>query len=479
MSKKRTPGMRRPPGLVVLTILLLALLLSACAPVAPEPTATPTKTPRPSAVATALPQPTATLVPPSPVPAPTDTAEPTSPPTEAAPASDTSQPSPSPASPTATRPPATARPAPQSGSMTSPDYGMQAFLWWREEVADRDLGLLKDAGFNWVKQYFAWQDIEGAGKGQYDWSRTDRIVNQVEQHGLKLLVRVSEDPDRPFWAGSPPGNAQHFADFVGAVARRYRGRIQAYQVWNEPNLAREWGNQRPDPAGYVNMLRLAYRAIKTNDPSAIVITAGMAPTTQDDAIAMPDMKFYQGMYDAMRQNSDGYFDMLGVHGAGYAVAPETDPQVVATDPRLHNNDPSPTELKRVYAFRHVEDVRDLMVRNGDANKKVVVLEFGWTTDSRPNSPYYWHGAGAGIDENLKGDYLVRAFKWAAERWRPWIGLMSAIYMPDVEWTKDTEQYWWSVIGPGYPDLFLRPAYVKLCIYLNGLRGARCKYDPNQ
>jgi polysaccharide biosynthesis protein PslG len=363
--------------------------------------------------------------------------------------------------------------------MSSPDFGMQAFLWWREEVADRDLGLLKDAGFNWVKQYFAWQDIEGAGKGQFDWSRTDRIVEQTEKHGLKMLVRVSQDPDRPFWGGNAPENAQHFADFLAALAKRYKGRIGAYQVWNEPNLAREWGNKRPDPVGYVQMLRLAYKAIKANDPNATVVTAGMAPTTQDDNIAMPDLKFYQGMYDAMQQNSDGYFDMLGVHGAGYAVAPETDPQVVATDPKLHNNDPSPTELKRVYAFRHVEDVRDLMVRNGDGDKKVVVLEFGWTTDPRQNSPYYWHGAGAGIDENVKGEYLVRAYKWAAEHWQPWVALMSAIYMPDSDWTKDTEQYYWSIIGPGYPDTFWRAAYVKLCIYLNGLKGQRCKYDPNQ
>jgi polysaccharide biosynthesis protein PslG len=363
--------------------------------------------------------------------------------------------------------------------MSSPDYGMQAFLWWREEVANRDLQLLKEGGFNWVKQYFAWQDIEGAGKGQFDWSRTDRIVDEVEQHGLKLLVRVGQDPDKPFWAGNPPENAQHFADFLAAVAKRYKGRIGAYQIWNEPNLAREWGNKQPDPAGYAQMLRMAYKAIKTNDPSATVVTAGMAPTTQDDAIAMPDLKFYQGMYDAMNKNSDGYFDMLGVHGAGYAVAPETDPQVVAADPKLHNNDPSPTELKRVYAFRHVEDVRDLMVRNGDGDKKVVVLEFGWTTDPRPNSPYYWHGKGAGIDQAVQGDYLVRAYKWAAEHWQPWVALMSGIYMPDVDWTKQDEQYYWSIIGPGYPDTFWRAGYINLCIYLNGLKGERCKYDPNQ
>jgi hypothetical protein len=310
------------------------------------------------------------------------------------------------------------------------------------------LGLLKDAGFDWVKQYFAWQDIEG-GKGQFDWSRTDRIVER-SSNMASSAGSCQPGSDKPFWAGNPPENTQHFADFLAAMSARYKGRIGAYQVWNEPNLAREWGNRPPNPAAYAQMLRQAYRAIKANDPNTTVITAGMAPTTQDDAIAMPDLKFYQGLYDAMNGNSDGYFDMLGVHGAGYAVAPETDPQVVATDPKLHNNDPSPTDLKRVYAFRHIEDVRDLMVRNGDGDKRVVVLEFGWTTDPRPNSPYYWHGGGAGIKESVKGDYLVRAYTWAAEHGQPWIALMSGISMPDVDWTKEDEQYYWSIIGPGYP-----------------------------
>ena len=107
---------------------------------------------------------------------------------------------------------------------------------------------------------------------------------------------------------------------------------------------------------------------------------------------------------------------------------------------------------------------------GDKDKRVAILEFGWTTDDRPDSPYYWHGAGAGIDEATKGKYLVRAFEWAEENWQPWIGLMTVIYMPDVNWTKDDEQYYWSIIGPGYPDLFLRAAYVELCIYLNKARG---------
>lgn len=355
--------------------------------------------------------------------------------------------------------------------MASPDSGVQAFLWWREEVADRDLKLIKDGGFNWVKQLFSWQDIEGAGKGQYDWSKADRVVDQVQRAGLKLIVRVSQDPDRPFWAGNPPQNADDFADFLAAVAARYRGRIQAYQVWNEPNLAREWGQKRPDPAGYARMLKQAYSAIKNSDPAALVITAGMAPTGTDTNEAMPDIKFYDQMYQAMNGSSDGYFDMLGVHAAGFAAAPEISPDETAAKKVPYGGE-------RFFAFRHVEDIRKIMERYGDQQKRVAVLEFGWTTDDRPNSPYYWHGAGAGIDEATKGKYLVRAYEWAQQHWTPWIGLMVVIYMPDVTWTKETEQYYWSIIGPGYPDFFARAAYVELCIYLNKLQGQRCWTDPN-
>ncbi|MCX7669235.1 MAG: cellulase family glycosylhydrolase [Anaerolineae bacterium] len=452
------------PWLLIVLVMFLGLAIASCGSGAARATPTPTKTPRPAVEQhTAAPQPTVTVpVPPSATTNPAPATRPlaataTVPPTAARPTA-TAVP------PTATAKPAAPAPAP-AGQMSSPDYGVQAFLWWRPEVADRDLNLVKDAGFTWVKQLFSWQDIEGAGKGHFDWERPDRIVEDVNKRGLKLIVRISMDPDRPFWAGNPPDNAQHFADFAGQVAARYRGRIHAYQVWNEPNLAREWGGKRPDPAGYVRLLRLTYAAIKAADPNAIVVTAGMAPTTEDSNRAMPDMRFYQGMYDAMGR-SDGYFDMLGVHGAGYAAAPETDPQVVATTPKLHNNDPSPAELKRVYSFRHIEDVRSLMVRNGDANKRVVVLEFGWTTDNRPDSPYYWHGAGAGIDEGKQGCYIVRAYKYARENWQPWIGLMSVIYLPDVNWTKNDEQYYWSIIGPGYPDLYLRFAYGMLKNYLN-------------
>jgi uncharacterized protein YraI len=367
-------------------------------------------------------------------------------------------------------------------TMSSPDYGAQVFVWWREEIRDRDLDLMKEAGFNWIKQAFSWESIEGAGRGQYDWSIADKVVTHANDRGLKILARLSLDPDlQGFWAGDPPTNGDAFAEYAGALAARYNcqagaiGCIQAYQIWNEPNLAREWGGKRPNPAEYVQFLGKAYRAIKAANPNAIVISAGMAPTGDNNDIAMPDDIFYDQMYQAMGGSSDGYFDALGVHGAGYAAPPELDPAEAASNPKYGGY--------RFFAFRHVEDIRAIMEKYGDTAKKVVLLEFGWTFDPA-NDAYKWHGAGAGIDMFVQADYLVRAYKYAAANW-PWVGLMSALTMPNLDWLNDgngsdEEQYWWAIMEPSPIDAKeWRPAYIELCIYLNSLRGQRCIYDPNQ
>jgi hypothetical protein len=341
--------------------------------------------------------------------------------------------------------------------MTSPDYGMQVFLFWREEVADRDLQLVKQAGFRWVKQEFAWREIEGAGRGIFDWANPDRVMDQIDAYGLKVIARVGVQPE---WASGgypeigPPEDYQDFANFLTALATRYKGRIDAYQIWNEPNLAREWGNRPPNPAEYAELLKLAYQSIKSVDPGAYIISAGLAPTTRWDDVAVPDTFFIQAMYDA---GAAPYFDLLGAHGAGYKAAPETDPAEVAGNPDLNNHDPSPSELKRIYCFRHVEDLRDVMVANGDADKRIALLEFGWTTDSRPDSPYAWHA----VTSQQQADYLVRAYQYAKGNWQPWIAVMSLIYMPDSQWDQNDEQSYWSIVFPGYPDLRLRPAYMQL------------------
>ncbi len=435
--------------------------------------ATPTLDMTPSPISTALPSRTPTFTvaaqatetatsPPAVVDTPTVTntsrpVQPTSPPARA-----TSPPTPVVIRPTPTPtynykdiPPI---PGPLSLPMGSPEYGMQAFLWWRTDWMLRDERLVKAAGFSWIKQNFGWRDIEPK-KGQFDWTRPDRIVLSMNEIGMDLVVRLDFQPP---WARSgctdqgPPSNLQDYTNFVSAVASRYKGRIRAYEIWNEPNLAREWCDQAPNAAQYVAMLKAAYSAIKQADANAWVISAGLSPTTRNDKVARPDVYFLQEMYDA---GAAKYFDLLGVHGAGYRAPPEADPGDVARDPNLANPGDFqagvPEELRRIYCFRHTEDLRAIMLKNGDVKKQVALLEFGWTNDNRPNSPYAWHSIKT---EETKADYFVRAYKYAVANWKPWIGLMSLIYVSDPNWTQNDEQYWWSITNP---DGSVREAYRRL------------------
>ncbi|MCB0077765.1 MAG: cellulase family glycosylhydrolase [Anaerolineales bacterium] len=339
----------------------------------------------------------------------------------------------------------------------SPEYGMQAFMWWRPEVADRDLGLIRDAGFGWVKQDFAWREIEGAEKGAFDWSRTDTIVDMTERFGINVLARVDR---QPAWATGgqcaegiamgPPDNLSDFTDFLTELATRYKGRIKAYSIWNEPNLAREWCDEAPDPAAYMELLKLSYEAIKAVDPDAIVISAGLTPTGGPMPTAMEDTEFLRGMYAAAGGTLDGYADVLGAHAPGFKAPPELSPDEVMADQETWGRG-------RYFTFRRVEDLRAIMEENGDTERQIAILEMGWTTDPRPDSPYNWHA----VTEAEKADYLVRAYAYAEENWSPWIGLMSLIYVCNYDWTPDDEQYYWCINAPSYPENLLYPSYYAL------------------
>jgi hypothetical protein len=331
--------------------------------------------------------------------------------------------------------------------MSSPEYGMQAFMWWRPEVATRDLGLIEDAHFGWAKQDFAWKEIEGAGKGALDWSHTDFIVQYTEDAGLDLLVRIDRAPG---WTGAqgdgPPLKLSDLGDFVYEIASRYRGRIRAYQIWNEPNLAREWGGV-PNAGQYVALLKVAYESIKRADPAAIVISAGLSPTGSQPPEAVPDDVYLSQMYQA---GASSFFDVLGLNAPGFKAPPEMSPDEVMANQEVYGHG-------RWFCFRHVEDLRNIMVQNGDQDKQVAILEFGWTTDPRPESPYNWHA----VDAATQAQYLVRAYQYAKQHWSPWIGLMSLVYVCDPDWTAQDEQYWWAITWPGYPEPVIRPAYEAL------------------
>jgi polysaccharide biosynthesis protein PslG len=338
----------------------------------------------------------------------------------------------------------------------SPEYGMNVFIWGEANTTQRDLGKLRELNFTWQKTLFQWREIEGTGKGIFDWREADRVVSASTGAGIKVLARVDFPPRWvcASWDGRGnqcvPDRYEDYADFIRAFTTRYGtgspiGRVHAIEVWNEPNLSREWGNKpisQQQAGDYVRLMQLAYQAAKSVDPQMTIVTAGLTPTGTQNDDARPDDQYLQWMYDA---GGIQWFDVLGAHGAGYKAPPTMGPDEVAGDPSYGGH--------ASFAFRRVEQLRDVMVRNGDEAKQVWLLEFGWTSDE-VHAAYAWHR----VTEDQKAQYIVDAFKWAREKWSPWIGVMALWNLSAPGWTRNNEEYWWSISNPdGSP----RPAYSAL------------------
>ena len=319
-------------------------------------------------------------------------------------------------------------------------YSMQAFLWWDDYAASLALHWLSKAQFTHVKQVFAWRDIQPK-PDEWHFERGDEIVEEAAEKGLGLIVRLGSVP---VWAQPPrqleyieeeivdtPPAAEYlpaWGEYCGAIAKRYAGQVAGYQIWNEPNLVREWGGRPVSAADYIELLRVCSEAIRKQDEAAIIISAGLAPTgTNDPALAIADDVYFRQLYVGDFQR---YVDVVGAHAVGFA-APEFSPD----DAEQFTN------RGRWASFRRIEDLRRIMVEEGDAARQMAILEMGWTTDPRPESQMAWFA----VDELTQAEYLRRAFAYAAENWRPWVGLMSLIYSAYPGWTPDDEEFWWSLI----------------------------------
>lgn len=333
-----------------------------------------------------------------------------------------------------------------AATATNPDYGASVFLLGNPSTTDRDLQLLKAAGLNWAKLTVPWRSIEASCKNCIDWEDMDRVVGAASTAGVKLMVRVDHQPD---WSRStqvengPPDDMYDYADFVSVLANRYRagspkGTVDAIQVWNEPNLSREWGGlpiSRDQAAQYMYMLKETYQLVKATDPSKIIVSAGLSPTGTNDGTAMPDDVYLGWMYEF---GLAAYSDVVGVHAPGYGSAPEAE---VNSDPRFPHAS---------FYFRRVEQLRDIMAANGDGAKPFWVLEFGWTTDQQ-NPEYSWYA----VTPEQQADYIVRAFQYARANWAPQVGPMFVWNIADPTWTPEYEQQWWAITNSdGTP----RPAY---------------------
>ncbi len=203
--------------------------------------------------------------------------------------------------------------------------GVNTFLnrevepWKREHT----LEMAREAGAGWIKQHFPWRDIETEQDVYWDsrfqqdaWAKYDAIVRGAESHGLRIIARIDLAPSWARTPGSgftaPPRDLADFADFIATFVAHYQGRVQFIQIWNEPNLAAEWGGAI-DPNAYAELLAVASSAARDVDPNVVILSAPMAMTTENSDRAMDDLSYWQALYDAGAAN---HFDIISANAYG-------------------------------------------------------------------------------------------------------------------------------------------------------------------
>jgi hypothetical protein len=313
-------------------------------------------------------------------------------------------------------------------------YGANFFLEREVEVwkRERTVQMAREAGIGWARQEFIWAEIEPE-PGKYNWSKYDEIVELLQRNNIRIIARLDRPPQ---WArvnasgtgsSGPPDDFESYGKFVNEFVKRYQNKIGYLQIWNEPNLGREWNDAPIDPAAYTRLLKIAYENAKAVAPNVYILSAPLAITLGESISPdssqfrnMNDLQFLEEMYAA---GAKDYFDILSANAFGLGSAPE--------DP------PNPGTLN----FQRVLLERDVMEKFGDGAKPIWILEYGWNAapDSIPDSRLIW----GRVTEEQQADYTVRGIDLARTNW-PWAGVFSIWYFRQV-----------GDIPPGNPEYYFR------------------------
>jgi hypothetical protein len=176
------------------------------------------------------------------------------------------------------------------------EVGLQddaVFLY--QSYYNRDLALrqAKQLGVTRLRVNVLWNRIASAQNRQrtapaqviYNWYPYDSIVDAAGAYGIKVQMTVAGPA--PAWANGKrrPGlhagaynpNARLYGQFVHDAAVHFKGRVDRYSIWNEPNWPGWLAPYRSAPRLYAGLYRAGYAAVKSVDPNAKVLFGELAP----------------------------------------------------------------------------------------------------------------------------------------------------------------------------------------------------------
>lgn len=206
-------------------------------------------------------------------------------------------------------------PAPVAGSGATGGFELGGHVL---ELSANTKSLMNRSGMTWAKKQLRWNMGDGTGTAA-------GMINSARAQGLKILLGVVGNPSQ---MGNFDDYVTQYAAFVGEVAALGP---DAIEVWNEPNIDREWPNGQVNGGNYTRLLAAAFNAIKSRNPNVMVVSGAPAPTgywgtAGCAAEGCNDDVFMQQMAAAGAAN---YLDCVGLHYNEGIVAPN----VNSGDPR--------------------------------------------------------------------------------------------------------------------------------------------------
>jgi hypothetical protein len=220
---------------------------------------------------------------------------------------------------------------------------------------------LKDLGVEWVRWDVDWAVVQPYDFINYSWEATDRVVATAQKYGIRSLGIIAYSPQ---WAQKgicpsekqcAPASPVMYARFASAVAERYRGKIDYWEIWNEPNLTGFW-YPKPSMESYAEILKASYVAIKKVNPNAVVMTGGLSAADDDKEGNISPITFIKSLYILGAKN---YFDAVALHPYTYPVLADYD--------------------ACWSSWQHMLSIRKIMEANGDTAKRIWATEYGAPT----------------------------------------------------------------------------------------------------
>jgi polysaccharide biosynthesis protein PslG len=227
--------------------------------------------------------------------------------------------------------------------------------WMSAADADRELDTAAKTNATWMRVLIDWHIVEPM-PGAFNWGYVDHWIDGALARGMNVLGLIAYTPDWARVPGSyfsaPPVDPNLYAGFAQKVVERYGDRVSNWEIWNEPNLPLFFGFVDNRADRYTDILKAAYPAIKAVQPNSTVISAGLSPSPEPDA----PPTFVNEMY---ADGAKGYFDAMAMH-------PYVFPGGLTVD---------------ATNWRDVEVVHQIMVDNGDGDKKIWMTELGAPTSA--------------------------------------------------------------------------------------------------